>query len=63
LYAGRAYLFTKTPTGWRQSAELVGSDTVTADWFGGSVAVSGSTIVVGAPNHASDAGRAYVFGV
>ena len=31
------------------------------DWFGDSVAVSGSTIVVGAFGHASEAGRAYLF--
>jgi drug/metabolite transporter superfamily protein YnfA len=58
--AGRAYVFTKTATGWHQSAELVGSDTVEGDQFGYSVAVAGSTIVAGATRHAS-AGRAYVF--
>ena len=59
--AGRAYVFTKTATGWKQAAELEGSDTVTGDWFGESVAISGSLAVVGAGNHASAAGRAYMF--
>ncbi|MGO9659421.1 MAG: FG-GAP repeat protein [Acidimicrobiales bacterium] len=38
-----------------------GSDTVTDDGFGNSVAIAGNTIVVGAPDHAPSAGRAYVF--
>ena len=59
--AGRAYVFTKTAAGWKQVAELKGSDTFAADWFGSSVTISGSTAVVGAPFHARQAGRAYVF--
>ena len=47
--AGRAYVFTKTATGWKQVAELKGSDTVASDYFGYSVAISGTTAVVGAP--------------
>jgi hypothetical protein len=46
--AGRAYVFTKRVGGWEQVAELKGSDTVAGDNFGYSVAVSGSTVVVGA---------------
>ena len=60
-YAGRAYVFNKTASGWTQVAELKGSDTVAADRFGASVAISGTTVVVGAYDHAKDAGRAYVF--
>jgi nucleoside-specific outer membrane channel protein Tsx len=59
--AGRAYVFTKTGAGWKQAAELKGSDTVAGDYFGGSVATSGTTAVVGASGYAKDAGRAYVF--
>jgi len=59
--AGRAYVVTKTARGWTQVAELKGSDTISGDWFGESVAISGKTIVVGASNAASRAGRAYVF--
>lgn len=60
-YAGRAYVFSKTTSGWKQAAELKGSDTVAGDNFGTSVAISGTTAVVGAWGHASGAGRAYVF--
>ena len=60
-YPGRAYVFAKSASGWTQVAELKGSDTVAADRFGASVAISGTTVVVGAYDHAKDAGRAYVF--
>ena len=59
--AGAAYVFAKTASSWKQVAELKGSDTVAHDSFGYSVAVSGTTAVVGAWGHAKDAGRAYVF--
>ena len=59
--AGRAYVFAKTASGWEQTAELKGSDTVGKDQFGWSVAISGTTAIVGALNHANGAGRAYVF--
>jgi hypothetical protein len=58
---GRTYVFTETTTGWRQVAELKISDTVIGDVFGYSVAISGTTVVVGAPGYRDDAGRAYVF--
>ncbi len=57
--ANRAYVFTRTPTGWKQTAELKGSDSVSGDHFGISAAVSGTIVVVGADYHG--AGRAYVF--
>jgi hypothetical protein len=59
--AGEAYVYTDGDTGWQQAAKLVGSDTAAKDGFGVSVAVSGSTIVVGAPGHGSSAGATYVF--
>ncbi|HTW07402.1 MAG TPA: FG-GAP repeat protein [Acidimicrobiales bacterium] len=59
-YAGRAYVFSDTSTGWQQVAELEGSDTVYDD-FGLSVAISGTTIVVGAPVDNSETGRVHVF--
>ena len=58
---GRAYVFTRTATGWHQSGELEGPGTTPGDLFGVSVAISGRTVVVGAPSHASKAGSAYVF--
>ena len=38
-------------------AELTGSDTVAGDNFGASVAISGTTVLVGAPGHAGWVGR------
>ena len=46
---GRAYVFTKTTAGWKQEAQLKGSDTEGDDFFGNSTAISDSTVVVGAP--------------
>jgi hypothetical protein len=54
-------VFAKTGAGWKQAAELKGSDTVAGDYFGGSVAISGTTIVAGAPVFTKEAGQAYVF--
>jgi hypothetical protein len=45
----------------RRQAKLVGSDTVTNDNFGFSVATYGSTAIVGAHKHDSGNGAAYVF--
>jgi FG-GAP repeat len=58
---GSIYVFRKSEGQWTQTAELVGSDTVAGDWFGASVALSSSTIVVGAPRYGDGTGRAYVF--
>ena len=58
---GRAYVFTKTAGVWKQTAELKGSDIIAHDDFGDSVAMLGTTIVVGADGYANNAGRAYVF--
>jgi hypothetical protein len=66
-FAGRTFLFAKLGAGWNQVAELKGFDTVgstmtnTGDDFGSSVAISGTTVVVGAPAHAYLDGQAYVF--
>ncbi len=59
--AGRAYIFSKTPTGWQQADEPRGTDTVDGDWFGCSIAIAGIIVVVGAEKHAQYAGRVYVF--
>jgi hypothetical protein len=65
--AGAAYEFTipqggygsgATPT---QTATLSASDGATSDEFGHSVAIDGSTIVVGAPAHDHSNGAAYEF--
>jgi uncharacterized repeat protein (TIGR01451 family) len=61
---GEAYVFVRSGGTWSQQAILTSSDGATSDQFG-YVAISGNTIVAGAPNHAvnanSDQGEAYVF--
>ena len=46
---GAAYVFTKTTTGFAQRAKLTAPDSQAGDLFGRSVALSGRTILVGAP--------------
>ena len=61
---GRVYVFTRTGSTWKQVAKLTGSDTVAGDFFGDAVAISGTTVIVGAIRPRTDnykAGRAYVF--
>ena len=62
---GSAYVFVRNGTSWAEQAKLTASDAAAGDAFGGSVAVSGDTAVVGASrdDHAggSNAGSAYVF--
>jgi hypothetical protein len=60
-YAGRAYVFSDTGGTWLQVAELQGADTTAGDWFGSSIAIDGSNVVVGAPARADNTGSAYVF--
>ncbi len=59
---GAAYLF-DTVTG-AQIGKLTASDGAANDWFGGSVAISGTTAIVGAVGNngnANDSGSAYLF--
>jgi hypothetical protein len=62
---GAAYVFAESAGTWSQQQELTASDGAPGDWFGESVAVDGSTIVVGAPHHEVgrnvSQGAAYVF--
>ena len=53
--AGAAYVFARSGTTWSQQAYLKGSNTGAIDTFGASVAVSGNTIIAGAPGEDSDA--------
>jgi len=50
---------------WSEQAKLVASDGAASDAFATSVAISGDTVVVGAPDHTTDmkglAGQAYVY--
>jgi hypothetical protein len=75
-YSGSADVFVRGGTTWTQQAYLKASNTGEGDNFGYSVAISGTTVVVGAPsessnstgvngnqldNHANNSGAAYVF--
>ena len=76
-FAGAAYVFVRSGSGtWSQQAYLKASNTGSFDIFGGSVAIDGDTVVIGAEredsiatgvdgdqndNTAADAGAAYVF--
>jgi hypothetical protein len=74
--AGEVYVFTRSGNAWSQQAYVKASNTDANDNFGESVAISGDTLVVGAPgessnatgvggnqadNSAAGAGAAYVF--
>lgn len=62
--SGSAYVFTRSGTLWSEQAKLTASDAAAGDWFGISVAVSGDTVVVGAPFDDGDhdrTGSVYVF--
>jgi len=64
LGSGSAYLFEKGVSGWSQMAKLTASDGTMFDSFGVSVAVSGTTAVVGAhldDDCGSNSGSAYLF--
>jgi len=62
---GAAYVFSYSSAVWKQTTELTASDGAASDALGRSVAISGSTIVAGAPGHkvgsVVDEGVAYVF--
>lgn len=62
--AGAAYIFERSGTLWLQRTKLVADDAKAGDLFGNTVAISGETVVIGAPG-ADDAGpesgAAYVF--
>jgi hypothetical protein len=53
--SGAAYVFTRSGGTWNQQAYLKASNTDPADNFGFSAAISGNTVVVGAPEEKSNA--------
>ena len=63
--SGSAYVFKRDAVGnWTEQVELKPSDPMLSDGFGFSVAISGDTIVVGAPGHSENgqfSGAAYIF--
>lgn len=60
-WAGAAYVFVRDAGTWAQEAYLKAANTEEDDRFGGAVAVSGDTIVVGATGEDGRSGAVYVF--
>jgi hypothetical protein len=61
---GQAYVFSKDLGGtnnWGQVKILSASDKADGDQFGDSVAISGDSVVIGAPHRGTYRGQAYVF--
>ncbi|HKC84366.1 MAG TPA: FG-GAP repeat protein, partial [Blastocatellia bacterium] len=62
---GSAYVFTRSGAVWTQQQKLIAQDGAANDIFGYSVAISGDTVVIGAPLNdigaSRDQGSAYVF--
>ena len=46
VYAGSAYIFRRNDKTWTQEAKLIGSDVSAQDHFGGSVSISGNTVLI-----------------
>lgn len=66
LESGSTYVFTRSGTEWSQQAKLTDADGAAGDHFGGKVAISGNTAVIGARLvddvvKGGDSGSAYVF--
>ena len=62
--SGAAYVFVRSDGVWTQQAKLTANDGGTSDKFGTSVAISGDSIIIGAPSdtpNGTDSGSAYVF--
>ncbi len=60
-FTGEAYVFTQSGTTFTQQADLVIPNGQTGDLFGRSVALSGTTALIGAPGVSGLTGAAYVF--
>lgn len=59
--SGAAYVFRQEESSWVQEAKLTGPDEKSGDAFGGSVSISGDTVIVGAFYANSFSGAAYIF--
>ncbi|CAN5892896.1 choice-of-anchor B family protein [soil metagenome] len=58
---GAVYVFRETAEGWSQTARLTADDGALGDGFGAFVAVSGTTMIVGAPGAGEGQGAVYAF--
>ena len=63
-YSGSAYIFKRNGDAWTEHAKITASDGAANDLFGGSVAISGDCVVVGAymdDGAGRESGSAYIF--
>ena len=60
-YSGAAYVYVRSGATWEQQAYLKPASPVGGLNFGGSVAIDGDTIVIGATGESTGRGAAYVF--
>ena len=64
---GSAYVFARTGTNWTQQLKILADDGSNGDFFGGTVAIEGSTVAAGAAEDEVgsniDQGSAYIFSV
>ncbi|HEV2472598.1 MAG TPA: FG-GAP repeat protein [Chthonomonadales bacterium] len=58
---GAAFVFIRSGSSWTMDAELTAADGASGDYFGWSVATSGTAIAVSAVNRNQQAGAVYVF--
>ena len=58
---GAVYIFTNFGGTWSQTQKLTAADGQGLDWFGYSVALSGSSLIVGSRNAQGDRGAAYFY--
>ena len=60
---GVAYIYEKGTSGWPKTptATLADPAAIASDGFGGSVAISGTTAIVGRPGSSGGAGSAYIY--
>ena len=58
--SGAAYIFTRSNGNWTEQAKLLASDGMIEDQFG-RPAISGNTVVIGAPRNDSRMGAVYIF--
>lgn len=62
--SGAAYVFTRSDAGWSQEAKLTAADAEAGDQFGGSIALFGETLLVGArrdDDNGDESGAAYLY--
>ena len=60
-WQGAAYVFARSGSTWTLQQKLTANDPARAEELGASVAVSGDTVIAGAPYADSNGGAAYVF--